>query len=298
MNKASMFANELRTSYRSMIPSAGKPDTECEIKIIYIPAKDSDYKIPVHLYVPKHSGTRPLPIVVFAHGGCFVAGDLETHTVLVHTIANSVKAIVAYVDYRLAPEHPFPAGLNDVYTTIEWISDYADEIGADPNKIVVCGDSAGANLATVATMMTRDKKGPQIVGQWLIYLYAGSLEMNTVSWKELGDTNFPSKEVFTSSLEGYLPREIGSSLPYIAPLNGKHENLPPAFIQVGDLDPLLDENINYNKALLQAGVKSEVRVYNKQYHGFIQFFKNSEQNTEGLKALNEGIEFLQSIFNK
>ncbi|WP_136669242.1 alpha/beta hydrolase [Flavobacterium sp. H122] len=291
------FAKELRSSYRAMIPSAGTPDTECEIKTIHIPTNDVEYSIPVHLYIPKHLETESLPVVVFAHGGCFVAGDLETHVVMAHTIANGAKAIVAYVDYRLAPEHPFPAGLNDIYTAIEWISNNANQIEANPNKIAVCGDSAGANLATVVTMMARDKNGPQIVGQWLIYLYAASLDMNTASWKELGDTNFPTKEVFISSMNGYIPNGTNSDLPYIAPLNGNHKNLPPAFIQVGELDPLLDENKNYNKALIEAGVKSEVCVYNNQYHGFIQFFKNNEQNSEGLKAINEGIQFLNLIFN-
>lgn len=293
-----MFATGLRTSYRSMIPMAGKPDSECDVKTIAVPTTDSKYSITVHLYIPKSRNIEFLPIVVFAHGGCFVAGDLETHTVLAHTIANDTKAMVAYVDYRLAPEHPFPTGLNDFYTALEWVSANAATIGADPSKIAVCGDSAGANIATVATMMARDKKGPQIVGQWLIYLYAASLEMNTVSWKALGDTNFPSKEVFVNSMGCYIPEGIGSDLPYIAPLKGNHKNLPPAFIQVGELDPLLDENINYNQALLQAGVKSEVRVYGKQNHGFVQFFKNKEQNTEGLTALNDGIEFLNSIFNR
>ncbi|WP_281323312.1 alpha/beta hydrolase [Flavobacterium aestivum] len=298
MNKELMFANDLRTSYRSMIPLAGKPDLECDINTITIPTTDSEYNIPVHLYIPKNVEVGLLPIVVFAHGGCFVSGDLETHTVLVHTIASNTQAIVAYVDYRLAPEYPFPTGLNDFYTALEWISANATTIGADLHKIAVCGDSAGANLATVATMMTRDKKGPQIVGQWLIYLYAASLEMNTESWKELGNTNFPSKDVFVSSLNCYIPEGVRSDLPYIAPLIGNHENLPPAFIQVGEYDPLLDENIDYNQALLQAGVKSEVRVYDKQNHGFVQFFKNSEQNTEGLNALNDGVEFLKSIFNR
>ncbi len=298
MSKELTFAKELRTSYSSMTPSAGKADFECEIKTIYIPTKDAEYKIPVNLYIPKHTDTKPLPMVVFAHGGCFVAGDMETHNVLAHTVANGTQAMVAYVGYRLAPEHPFPTGLNDFYTAIEWISDNATETGVDANKIAVCGDSAGANFATVATMMARDKKGLQIVGQWLIYLYAASLEMNTASWKALGKTNFPSEDVFINSIKAYIPEGAGSNLPYIAPLSGKHENLPPAFIQVGELDPLLDENILYNKALLQAGVQSEVRVYNKQYHGFIQFFKNTEQNAEGLTALNEGIEFLNSVFNR
>lgn len=230
MSTTLTFAKELRSSYRSMISSAGTADTECEIKITHIPTNENGYKIPMHLYIPKKSGTEPLPVVVFAHGGCFVAGDMETHVVMAHTIANGAKAIVAYVDYRLAPEHPFPAGLNDFYTAIEWISKNATQIGANPNKIAVCGDSAGANFATVATMMARDKNGPQIVGQWLIYLYAANLDMNTASWKELGDTNFPTKEILTHSLKAYIPNGTGTDSSYIAPLNGNHKNLPPAFI--------------------------------------------------------------------
>ncbi|MEG0930778.1 alpha/beta hydrolase [Algoriella sp.] len=290
------FAKNFRNSYRSSIPSAGTPDVFAEIKKVNIPSKDAEYDIPVNFYIPKVVDSESLPVVVFAHGGCFISGDLETHAVMAHTIANGAKAIVAYVDYRLAPEHPFPTGLNDFYTTIEWISSNATQIGADANKIAVCGDSAGANFATVAAMMARDKNGPKIIGQWLIYIYAASLEANTPSWNKLGETYFPTKEVFINSIDAYVPNVSERDSLYIAPLDGNHKNLPPAFIQVGELDPLSDENVAYNNALIQAGVKSEVHVYDKQTHGFIQFFKASEQNTEGLKAINDGIDFLNSLF--
>ena len=290
------FAKELRESYRGSIPTAGTPDVFAEIKKINIPSTNDGYNIPVDFYIPKDVDSESLPVVVFAHGGAFVSGDLDTHAVMAHTIANSTKAIVAYADYRLAPEYPFPTGLNDFYTTIEWISNNAAQIGANANRIAVCGDSAGANIAAVSAMMARDKNGPKIIGQWLIYIYTASLEANTSSWKQLGETYFPTKDVFIKSIDAYVPNVSERNSPYIAPLTGNHENLPPAFIQVGELDPLLDENREYNKALIEAGVKSEIREYDKQTHGFIQFFKDSEKNAEGLRAINDGIDFLNSLF--
>ena len=110
------FAAQMRSSYRAMIPMAGKPDAVAEIKSIMIPAANPDRKIPVRVYVPAGSGDADiLPIVLFAHGGGFVSGDLDTHDVLTRAIANRAKALVLSIDYRLAPEHPFPAGLEDVY---------------------------------------------------------------------------------------------------------------------------------------------------------------------------------------
>lgn len=299
MDKTLSFAQGMRTSYRSMIPMAGAPDPVSAIKTIAIPTENHDHHITVRLYYPNQKQlSQALPVIIFAHGGCFISGDLDTHDVLVRAIANGAEAIVAYVDYRLAPEHPFPAGLDDMYTVLEWIYHHADTINADPERIAVCGDSAGANLVTVMTMMARANNGPKIAAQWLIYLYAASEGRDTASWAALGDTYFPTQEVHINSMQAYTPKEIDPATSYISPLNGHHEDLPPALIQVGALDPLKDENIAYHEALSKAGTPSTIQVYERQQHGFIQFFKDRTQHSEGARAVQEGIQFLRSAFGQ
>ena len=291
------FAKELRQSYTEKTPESRTPDHLSEIKSIKIPSLHDDYDIPVDFYYPTNITDKNVPVIVFAHGGAFVSGDLQTHHVLAHTIAYETQSIVAYVDYRLSPEHPYPTGLNDYTSVIDWIYKNSDSLGINPKKIALCGDSAGANLAATASMVARDQLSVPIVAQWLIYLYMANTEANTNSWRELGDTYFPTKEVFTLSKEAYLPEEKNQNLEYAAPLLGNHKNLPPALIQVGTLDPLIDENIKYNEVLQNSGVESTIKVYENQVHGFIQFFKNEKENPKGLEAVKDGIEFLNKIFH-
>lgn len=292
------FANEQRKSYSDMTPHSGRPEHLSEIKSVYVPAKDGEHKIPVEIYNPKSITDKNAPVIVFAHGGGFVSGDLQTHHVLAHTIAYNTKSVLVYIDYRLAPEFPFPIGLNDYTTVIEWVYNNSDALGIDKNRIALCGDSAGGNLAATASMIARDQLSIPIAAQWLLYLFMADLNTDTNSWKQLGDMYFPTKDFFDLAKQAYLPNENVQNIQYAAPLLGKHEGLPPAFIQVGSLDPLLDENIKYNEVLNNAYVKSEIKVYENQTHGFIQFFKNEEQNPKGLEAVQDGIAFLNKIFHK
>lgn len=290
------FVDETRTSYRAMTPTAGAPDAVAEVRSLFIPAQSPARNIPVRVYVPQGmAGEKNLPVVLFAHGGGFVSGDLDTHDVLVRAIANGAKALVVSIDYRLAPEFPFPAGLEDIYATLQWVAKQAAVIGGDANRIAVSGDSAGANLATAVAILSRDRSGPKIAAQWLMYPTVSN-KMDTASWKEFGDKNFPTRTVNTNVIAAYVPRDTSPYAPLVAPLWAKHHNLPPALIQVGEYDPLRDENIAYADSLKKAGTVASTIVYKKQMHGFIQFYKDKVRYAEGETALNAGVGFLRSIF--
>jgi len=287
------FADGMRSAYRAAIPMAGSPDPVAAVKSVHIRAAAPVRDIPVRFYVPSgSSSTTRLPVVLFAHGGGFVSGDLDTHDVLARAIANGTHALVASVDYRLAPEHPHPAGLDDVFEVLTWLAANAGQVGGDENAIMVCGDSAGGNLATVATLLARDRGGPRIIAQWLMYATLSS-RMDTHSWALFGDTNFPTRADMAGVMKSYVPDDVGKHAPLVSPLSARHHALPPAFIQVGELDPLRDENIEYAAALRRAGVEAEARVYPGQQHGFIQFYKDKEHNPQGEAALMEGVDFIR-----
>lgn len=289
------FAQERRAGYRDMIPLAGAPDAVAEVRSVEIPAAGPERKIPARLYVPQGAdGVKPLPIVMFVHGGGYISGDLDTHDVMVRAIANGTKALVLAVDYRLAPEHPFPAGLEDVYASLQWVTTHAGEIGADADHIAICGDSAGANLAAAATLLSRDRGGPKIAAQWLMYATLSN-KMDTKSWKQLGEAHFPTRPIMLRFIESYLPAGLDRNAPFAAPLSADHRNLPPALLQVGELDPLLDESIDYAQALRKSGVEATAVVYKGVGHGFIQYYKSQERNPkgEGAEALQAGTAFLR-----
>ncbi len=233
-------------------------------------------------------------MIVFLHGGGFVSGDLDTHDVLARAIANRAQAIVAAVDYRLAPEHRFPAGLEDAYAALKWLDKNAASVGGDRTRMAVAGDSAGGNLAAELSLLVRDHGGPNLVAQWLMYPTVSS-KMDTESWQKYGHT-FPSREVMDSVFNAYLTPGLSKTDPRIAPLWAVHKGLPPTFIQVGELDPLRDEDVAYASALREAGVYASASVYEGQSHGFIQYFKDKEHHAEGEKALDEGITFIRRHF--
>jgi len=292
------FAEGMRNSYREMMPMAGAPDPVAESRSITIRATAPEREIPARIYVPQGmAGKKGLPIVLFAHGGGFVSGNLDTHDVMVRAIANGAKTIVVSVDYRLAPEHVFPAGLEDVYASLQWVASHADEIGGDAGRVAVSGDSAGANLATEVAILARDRAGPKIAAQWLMYPTVSN-KMDTASWEKFGKTNFPTRIVNTNVIAAYVPRGTSPYAPLVAPLWAKKKNLPPALIQVGEFDPLHDEDRDYARALKKAGVDATAIVYQGQQHGFIQFYKDKAHNAEGETALNAGVAFLRSKFGE
>lgn len=286
------FSAEMRSSYRELIPSAGDPDPLAEIRAFTITAENPARDIPVKLYIPgTGTQTTPYPVVVFIHGGGWVSGDLDTHHVLASAIANRAQALVLSVDYRLSPEHPFPAGLDDSYAALEWAASHAAEIGGDPTRLAIAGDSAGGNLAAAATLLARDRGGLNIRAQWLMYPCLRNV-MDTPSWQQRGETYFPTRPTFELCLACYLPPGGDPQSPLVGPFWGQHEGLPATLLQAGTLDPLHDEGEAYIDKLVNAGVKATWTSYPESEHGFIQFFNDKANHPAGEQGLEEGIAFL------
>ncbi|MCZ0983165.1 alpha/beta hydrolase [Streptomyces diastatochromogenes] len=287
------FAHKLRTNYRALIPNAGAPDPVADVREVLVPARSPERTVPVRAYRSSSEAEAALPVVVFVHGGGFVSGDLDTHDVLTRAIAGRAGALVLSVDYRLAPEHPFPAGVDDVVAVLDWAAEHAGSLGGDPSRIAVSGDSAGGNLAASAAMIARDRGGPDLSAQLLMYPSLSN-KMDTPSWDSYGvaDTHFPNRTIHGLGLAAYVPDGTSPFDPLVAPLWGEHGGLPPTLIQVGGHDPLRDECTDYAAALESAGVAARCRVYPGEEHGFIQFFKDRAAHPRGEEALQDAVAFL------
>lgn len=251
-----------------------------------------EYDIPIRIYTPKEVG--PHPLLVFFHGGGFFMGSIETHDVKVRNIAIASGYKVISVDYRLAPEHPFPSAVNDCYAATKWVAEHVDELDGDATRLAVGGDSAGGNLATVVALKARDENGPMISKQVLIYpstdfdsdasLYP-SLEENGRGYGlERGDMPLVT-HYYLNDLENI-------DNPYASPIRADVSGLPPAFIITAEYDPLRDEGERYADKLAKAGVEVELKRYDGAIHGFLRHFTELEEykdvyNLIG-KFLNKG----------
>jgi acetyl esterase len=252
--------------------------------------------IPVRLYYPRDE--RNLPVWVFFHGGGFVAGNLETHDVTLRAVTNRCNCIVVSVAYRLAPNHPFPAAPNDCYAATAWVKDNAAEIGGDPNRIAVGGDGAGGNLAAVVALMARDRGGPHLSYQILIYPILDAA-MSTKSWIESADPLL-TNDAMLAKLGAYVPLspEFANPLanPYISPANAPSlKGLPSAFIITDENDPLRDEDKHYADDLKYAGISVELSNYPNVIHGF---FLMSGELDAGKRSIDQVSAALRKAFTK
>lgn len=291
------FAHALRAQYLAMIPLAGAPDRVDSVRDFSIPVAKKQHQIPVRLYVPDGFAQRTgLPIILFFHGGGYVSGDLDTHDVMVRALANRSEALLLSVAWRLAPEYPFPAGLEDAITAVEWVAANAAEIGGDSQRIAVCGDSAGGALAASVTIAIRDRGGPPLAGQLLFYPSVGN-GMETSSWKTFGEGFFPTSDVNGRVRALYVANDVNRlEDPLVSPILAELNDLPPAFVAIADHDPLKDEGRAYTEKLLAAGVDAAVTEYSGAAHAFVQFFKDRNANPQGEPALDDGATFLRARF--
>lgn len=245
------------------------------VENILIPGEEN--KISVRIYYPelRNSGYqnqfRGHRIIVYYHGGGFLQGNLDTHDNVCRSLAKKSKSIVFSVDYRLAPENPYPAAIEDAYTSLVWAHQNAKSIGGDPNKIIVAGDSAGGNLAAVVTHMSRDRNGPKIALQVLMYPAVDlASEKMTESYEKFGHGFFLTEERMRRLRSFYIPNPQNRREPYASPLLAKNfKNLPPAVIIGAKFDPLRDQGIAYAEKLKKAGVPVHYYIYKDVIHGFV-----------------------------
>jgi acetyl esterase len=225
-------------------------------------------QIPVRLYRP--SLATDLPALMFFHGGGFVICNLDTHDRACRGLANASGCVVVSVDYRLAPEHKFPAAAEDAYNATRYVAEHAAEFGIDPSRIAVGGDSAGGNLATVVALMARDRGGPALKFQLLIYPVTDFTDEQTPSEIEYGRGYFLDSELMEWFAEQYFATKADRSLPYGSPSKASDvRGLPPAMVITGECDPLRDQGEAYAEKLRSAGVPVVLRRYDGMIHPFV-----------------------------
>jgi acetyl esterase len=224
--------------------------------------------IPVRVYAPEATG--PLPVLVYFHGGGWVIGNLDTVDAPCRSLANQARCLIVSVDYRLAPEHKFPAAAEDCYAATRWAAEHAAELGGDPARIAVGGDSAGGNLAAVVCLMARDRGGPRLTYQLLIYPVT-NYDFSTPSYQDNAEGYLLTKNAMVWFWEHYLRDPSDGQNPYASPLRAADlRGLPPAFVITAEYDPLRDEGEAYAARLREAGVAAELRRYDGMIHGFFQ----------------------------
>ncbi len=222
-------------------------------------------EIPVRIYTPEGQG--PFPVLVFYHGGGWVIGSIKTHDDICRVLARDVPALVVSVDYRLAPEHPFPAGVEDSYAALSWVAENAASIGGDPARLAVGGDSAGGNLSAVVAILARDRGGPRLAHQLLVYP-ATDMRGDTVSMRENGTGYFLTHDIMMWFSNHYVSAQ-DRLLPYASPLlTPDLRGLPPATVITAEFDPLRDEGEAYAARLRESDVPVELERHDGMIHGF------------------------------
>ncbi|MFF6782796.1 alpha/beta hydrolase fold domain-containing protein [Streptomyces sp. NPDC012510] len=252
-----------------------EPARPVDVRSALVPGPEGASQVPVRIYTPvgAEAAGSGLPGLVYLHGGGYVLGSPDfCHSDLLR-IADQVGAVVVSVDYRLAPEHPFPAGLEDSYAALVWAAGHAAELGIDPARLAIGGDSAGGGLATAVALLTRARGGPALRMQYLgVPMLDDRLE--TPSMRAFTDTpvwNRPIAEICWSHYLGGEGRRGGPDVPaYAAPARAADlSGLPPAFVYVCEFDPLRDEGMSYAQRLVQAGVTTELHLYPGTFHGSV-----------------------------
>ena len=242
-----------------------EPESVAQVVNRTIPGPVSE--IPVRIYTPTGSG--PFPALVFFHGGGWVICDLDTHDSLCRSLCNAANCVVVSVDYRLAPEHKFPAAPEDCYAATLWVAGHATEINTNPGKIAIGGDSAGGNLTAVVAQMVRDNGGPSLALQLLIYP-ATDFTFDGPSIHENGQDYFLTIDDMNWFMNHYLNSDADKKNPLASPLQSANlRGLPPALVITGEYDPLRDEGETYGKRLKEAGVPVTISRYNGVIHGFL-----------------------------
>ena len=249
-------------------------------------------EIPIRVYTPE--GTGPFPVLVFFHGGGWVICGLDSHDGPCRALTNKAGCVTVSVDYRLAPENKFPAGVEDCFAATRWVAEHAKELNADANRLAVGGDSAGGNFSAVVAQLARDAGGPRIAFQLLIYP-ATEAELDTYSHKTF--TNyFLTRDDIVYFWNHYLRSAADRKDPRVAPALAKSfKGLPPALIITAEFDPLRDEGESYGEKLRAAGVPVTVTRYEGMIHGFVSMYDVLDK---GKLALEESAQALRKALAK
>ncbi len=284
-----MSPQEAREAMAALRPQ-GEPEPVAQVHEMMVPGPAGD--IPARGYLPTDDPST-LPTVVYFHGGGWVIGDLDSHDAVCRAICNRAGISVMSVDYRLAPEATYPAAAEDCYAAVAWMNSMYDQQGGRDDRIAVAGDSAGGNLAAVVAQMARDRGGPRIDSQILIYPVT-DFNFETESYKQNG-VNYGLSEVGMRWFwDLYLNDDSEGAQPYASPMQAADlSNLPRSLTITAEYDPLRDEGEAYAAALSAAGVQSGCTRYDGVIHGFVGAF---QAVPEGSQALDQIAAELRATF--
>jgi acetyl esterase len=282
-------ADAARQRFRELPRRPVHPQLRVEDRTIDGPAGP----LPIRLYWPPETGTAP-PVVMFFHGGGWVVGDLDSYDGEARNHAVGADALVVSIDYRLAPEHPYPAAVDDVWAATQWFATHGEELGADPKRLAVAGDSAGGNLAAVIAQVARDSGGPPIAFQ-LLWYPATTWDTSLVSFTENADAPILAIDAVAELSRWYAHgTDLRNPPSTLVPARAEDlAGLPPAYIAVAGHDPLRDDGLRYGELLAAAGVTVEVHNATGLVHGYIGYAGIVPAATEavdrGLAALRAAL---------
>ncbi len=233
-----------------------------------VPGPEGAPEVPIRIYRPRAAASGPRPCVFEIHGGGFMMGSIEMMDPWCQSVASGIGAVVVSVEYRLAPEHPFPAGLEDCYAALRWTAEQSAALGIDAARLALAGQSAGGGLAAATALLARDRGGPRLCFQ-LLEIPELDDRLDTPSMLAFHDTPLWNRPNAVWSWRHYLgPEHRGEVSPYAAPARAKDlSGLPPAYLSTMEFDPLRDEGIDYALRMLQAGVSVELHSYPGTFHG-------------------------------
>lgn len=258
---------------------------------IEIPGPVGAPDVALRIYHPR-SDVTDAPVLMFLHGGGWVMCSLDTHDAMCRRLSAGAKVIVVSVDYRLAPEHPFPAAIEDAVAATVWAQGHARELGGDPERVGVAGDSAGGNLAAVVALLTRDRAAGALKLQLLVYPVTNA-GLDTPSYRQFADEG---GYVTLAEMKWFWDQYVGTgdrSHPYASPLRADLSGLPPALVILAECDPLRDEGMAYADKLRAAGNEASHRCYEGVFHGF---FGLGELLSTSQRALDDACDWLVRVF--
>jgi acetyl esterase len=260
---------------------AQEPEPLAAVEDRHIPGPET--ALPVRIYTP--AGTGPFPLLVYFHGGGWVLGNLDTHDALCRALANEAGRVVVSVDYRLAPEHKHPAPLEDAYAATAWVAANAASLHGDPSRLAVGGDSAGGNLAAGVALLARDRRGPALTGQVLIYPVT-DYSFDTPSYRDCAEGYFLTRDEMVWFWGQHLSSQADGSSPYASPLRAADlSGLPAAVVVTAEFDPLRDEGEAYGRRLAEAGVPVVVTRYPGMIHNFLRTARAMRCGREAIKQM-------------
>lgn len=260
---------EQRAAWGDYVASTRAPYPDgMQVEDIQVPRDGGT--VPVRVYRPA-AAADIAPVILYIHGGGFMKGDLDSSDAVAWGLSQETDAVVASIDYRLAPENPYPAAFDDCYTVLEYVAGGGLGNGVDGGRMAICGDSAGGNLSAAVSLAARDRKGPKITAQVLIYpcLTDGC---DTPAYDVHAETPGLTAASMHTYWEWYLAGQSRPCTdPYAVPLKSVDlSGLPPAFVHIAEIDPLADDGRTYAEMLRAAGVETQFRCADGMIHGFLR----------------------------